>query len=247
MEILEEIQFNDLFYITLIVKIFQKYNETKKSEDIKIVFQYLRNVLRKKNLIPNKELIDILAKFNNNGLIIYEEKNLIEIQDNNLKNNFTIYCKYNFTYGGIISVDKMLKRNILKSFENFFLILPISAKKNFVPKIIMKLFNNIEMYESKFYSFPYLLNNSMIMLKKILLDNLELKTINKLLLICLILNVIQYGEFISNANTKIPKKIIPINYFIETVFKLHSKDNDFDNIINDENDINVKPEYYNSS
>ena len=247
-QLLEEIQFNDLYYITLIAKIFQKYQEEKDLEDINLVFQEIRRLLRKKNLIPNKELIDILDKFDNSGLIINEDNNIIENGDNTMKNIFVIYSKYNFDHDGIITVDKILKQNILKSFESLFLNISVSATKNFIPKIIMKIYNNEQVYQSRFYSFPYLLNNSMMMLNDSLLNNFEIKKINRLPLINLILNVMQYGKYISKETKKIPKiNPIPIYYFIEAILKLHILKADNENVINDENDMNVKKVNYNSS
>ena len=245
-KLLEEIQFNDLYYITLIAKIFQKYNEIKQLEDINLAFQDIRKLLRKKYLIPNKELIDILDKFDNNGLIINEENNIVENGDNTMKYIFTIYSKYNFAHGGMITVDKILKNNMLISYESYFLNISVSEKKNFTPKIIMKISNNEQIYQSNFYSFLYLLNTSRIMLNDSLLNNLELKKINKLSLINLILNVIQYGKYISKASKKIPSKIIHIYYFIEAILKLHILKTDNENVINDENDMNVKKEDYNN-
>lgn len=191
MKVLEEMQFNNLYYITLIVKFLHKCNEVKKLEDINLVFHDIRKLLRKKHLIPNKELIDILAKYVNNSLNMNENNNIIDVGENSMKNIFTIYSKHNFTFDGMISVDQILKRNILKSFDNTFINIPISSKKNVIPKIIMKIYNNLQEYESKFYSFPYLLNSSIIILKEILLNNLELKVKNRQLLIHLILNVIK--------------------------------------------------------
>ena len=110
----------------------------------------------------------------------------------------------------------------------------------------MKISNNEQIYQSNFYSFLYLLNTSRIMLNDSLLNNLELKKINKLSLINLILNVIQYGKYISKASKKIPSKIIHIYYFIEAILKLHILKTDNENVINDENDMNVKKEDYNN-
>lgn len=241
--LLEEMQFNDLYYITLIVKIFQKYNEVEQSEEIKSAFQEIRKLIRKKYLLPNKELIDILNKFDNNVLNINEDNNIIE--DNIMNNYFVIYSKYNFDHDGVITVDNILEKNILKTFENIFLNIYVPAKKNLIPKIIMKIYNNENVYESNFYSFPYLLKNSMIMLNEDLVNNLELKTINKLSLIKMILNIIQYGKYISIAIKKIPNKIIPINYFIQAILKLDILKTNNENVINDENDLNVKKENYN--
>ena len=75
--------------------------------------------------------------------------------------------------------------------------------------------------EANFFSFPYILDKIKVIFDQNFVDNLEIKKINEIVLIPFILNIIQYGKCISDVETKIPKNIIPIQYFVYMIFKLN--------------------------
>ena len=212
--ILNEINYCKEYYLYVIIKVFKKYDTIyhPSKEVMNILFNNISIYIPKSNIIPNKEIINILSFYKNNmSNIILENPNKKDFKP---KSKYIIYNKNCFTYKGNTSIKYLLEVCILNTYQSIYLNLCASNKKILLPKIIMKIENDKKKYETNFLSFPYLFIKSNLLFEQYLLDNLDIKKTNKDVLISLILNCIQYGKNILQIKETL------IDYLINSVILL---------------------------
>jgi hypothetical protein len=226
--ILNQINTYKHYYIYIILKVFQKYNKKNKPNQntINAIFNNIKDYIKENDIIPNKEIIDILSVHNNDNM----PNNINIINNNNenleLKDKYAIYNKNNFTNKGIFHTENIIEEFNKSSYESSHLKLFASDKKILVPKIIGKF--NEKIYETNFYSFFYIFNQTNKLFEIFFNENLDIKKTNKKSLISFMLNVIQYSKALFRINNNLN------NYLVKSLILIDKIKFD-NNIINEEN------------
>jgi hypothetical protein len=220
-------------YIYTLIKTIYKYyllNRTTKKyptmvlSHVKMYFCFLAYFVRQNLIIPNEEMMLILKNFFSDIIfqerkelvVLEEEKKNIKMNDNNSNEDvyetkqYLLFIKYCFNSKGTIKYKTIIDSNM----EDSGNLNSIFKKSKKMPQIVIKIKDYI--YSCKLFH-PYKLYRDAENLFEDFFDNynLDFSSLNIQILREIILNLIIYGNELSN-------KPIPVGFLINSLYILQN-------------------------